>query len=51
MAILALLGRRAWSMPRWLDLMLPDLDVEGEKLDRELPAQTAERTPEPVATR
>ncbi|MEV7890324.1 MMPL family transporter [Streptomyces sp. NPDC002817] len=50
-AILALLGHKAWSLPRWLDLMLPNIDVEGEKLNRKLPAPTAERTPELVATR
>jgi RND superfamily putative drug exporter len=28
-AVLALLGRSAWWLPRWLDRILPDLDVEG----------------------
>ncbi len=28
-AILALLGRHAWWMPRWLDRILPDLELEG----------------------
>ena len=31
-AVLALLGRRAWWLPRWLDRVLPDVDVEGEGL-------------------
>ncbi|MFB7497818.1 MMPL family transporter [Streptomyces sp. NPDC056161] len=31
-AVLALLGRRAWWLPRWLDRLLPDVDVEGEGL-------------------
>ncbi|GHE83338.1 membrane protein [Streptomyces longispororuber] len=31
-AVLALLGRRAWSLPRWLDRALPNVDVEGEGL-------------------
>jgi RND superfamily putative drug exporter len=35
-AVLALLGDRAWSMPRWLDKILPSFDVEGEGLAREL---------------
>jgi RND superfamily putative drug exporter len=30
--VLALLGRRAWWLPKWLDRMLPDVDVEGEGL-------------------
>jgi len=33
-AVLYLLGDRAWWLPRWLDRLLPDVDVEGEKLDR-----------------
>jgi RND superfamily putative drug exporter len=31
-AVLALLGRHAWWLPRWLDALLPRLDVEGEGL-------------------
>ena len=31
-AVLALLGRSAWWLPRWLERALPDLDVEGSKL-------------------
>ncbi|MFE3826698.1 MMPL family transporter [Streptomyces sp. NPDC059092] len=31
-AVMTLLGRRAWTLPRWLDGMLPNVDVEGEKL-------------------
>ncbi|HEY9329148.1 MAG TPA: MMPL family transporter [Streptomyces sp.] len=38
-AALALLGNRAWSLPAWLDRILPHVDLEGEKLDR--PAATA----------
>ncbi|GAA3506976.1 MMPL family transporter [Streptomyces showdoensis] len=30
-ALFALLGRSAWWLPRWLDRLLPDLDVEGER--------------------
>jgi putative drug exporter of the RND superfamily len=28
-AVLAMLGRRSWWLPGWLDRALPDLDVEG----------------------
>ncbi|MFG3202644.1 MMPL family transporter [Streptomyces sp. NPDC048192] len=31
-AVLALLGRRAWWLPAWLDRALPNVDVEGEGL-------------------
>ncbi|MFI1589305.1 MMPL family transporter [Streptomyces halstedii] len=37
-AVLALLGRRAWWLPRWLDRALPSVDVEGEGLRRDQPA-------------
>ncbi|MGW4548718.1 MMPL family transporter [Streptomyces violaceorubidus] len=35
-AVLALLGTKAWWLPTWLDRVLPNVDVEGEKLHREL---------------
>ncbi|MFI8090798.1 MMPL family transporter [Streptomyces sp. NPDC086080] len=31
-AVMVLLGDRAWWLPRWLDRVLPHLDVEGENL-------------------
>jgi uncharacterized membrane protein YdfJ with MMPL/SSD domain len=31
-AVMALLGRRAWWMPRRLGRLVPNLDIEGEKL-------------------
>lgn len=31
-AVLALLGDRAWSLPRWLDRLVPTVDVEGHAL-------------------
>jgi RND superfamily putative drug exporter len=45
-AVLALLGRSAWWLPRWLDRILPDLDVEGARLGDTAPV-AADR--EPVA--
>ncbi|MGC5398907.1 MMPL family transporter [Streptomyces sp. DT20] len=39
-AVLALLGKRAWWLPRWLDRVLPNVDVEGEGLRKELGAAT-----------
>ncbi|AXQ55313.1 MMPL family transporter [Streptomyces koyangensis] len=41
-AVLALLGKRAWWLPRWLDRALPDFDVEGDKLRKKLDAEAAE---------
>ncbi|MGW1202611.1 MMPL family transporter [Streptomyces cyaneofuscatus] len=52
-AAMALLGRRAWSMPRWLDRLLPDVDIEGARLPAAAPAgpsthpQTDGGTPRP----
>ena len=37
-AVMSLLGRRAWWLPRWLDRALPNVDVEGEKLLHDLEA-------------
>ncbi|WP_222193045.1 MMPL family transporter [Modestobacter italicus] len=31
-AVLQLLGERAWWLPRWLDRLLPNVDVEGASL-------------------
>jgi RND superfamily putative drug exporter len=31
-AVLALLGAKAWWLPKWLDRALPNVDVEGESL-------------------
>jgi RND superfamily putative drug exporter len=41
-AVLALLKRRAWWLPRWLDRLVPNVDVEGEKLRTALDRRPAE---------
>jgi RND superfamily putative drug exporter len=35
-AVMTLLGRHAWWLPKWLDRRLPSLDIEGESLTRQL---------------
>ncbi len=35
-AVMKLLGRHAWWLPRWLDRLLPVMDVEGETLAHQL---------------
>lgn len=41
-AVMSLLGRAAWWLPRFVDRMLPNLDIEGESLQRKLvPEQRA----------
>ena len=32
--LMYLMGEKAWYLPAWLDRILPDVDVEGEKLER-----------------
>lgn len=34
-AVLRVFGSLAWKLPRWLDRIMPDMDVEGAKLERE----------------
>ncbi|WP_280317063.1 MMPL family transporter [Nocardia wallacei] len=50
-SLLVLLGKWAWWMPKWLDRILPNVDVEGAEL-RELQRRereaAAEREPVPV---
>lgn len=45
-AVMSFLGNGAWWLPRWLDRLLPNVDIEGERL-RSV-EQTAERAREPV---
>ncbi|MDR5699176.1 MMPL family transporter [Agromyces aerolatus] len=48
-AVMHLLGRSAWWIPRWLDRIMPNVDVEGAALERRHHATpVAER--EPAAT-
>ncbi len=44
-AVMSLLGERAWSLPRALDRVLPDVDVEGARLAAALAAPSAGVTP------
>jgi RND superfamily putative drug exporter len=48
-AVLALLGDRAWRLPRWLDRLLPRVDVEGAALDRRAPADGGDGDRGPAA--
>ena len=36
-ALMHLAGEKAWWLPRWLDRVLPDVDVEGTALERRRP--------------
>ncbi|MFI9754653.1 MMPL family transporter [Streptomyces collinus] len=47
-AVHSLLGDAAWWLPKWLGRLLPNVDVEGERLRRRL--QTAPPSPAPRST-
>lgn len=38
-AVMAIFGDKAWWLPRWMDRLVPNLDVEGDKLLAELKAK------------
>lgn len=40
-AVMRLVGERAWWLPRWLDRVLPEVDVEGVRLVEHLEAEAA----------
>ena len=40
-ALMAILGPSAWSLPHWLDRILPNLDIEGDRLAEHLAAQAS----------
>jgi RND superfamily putative drug exporter len=46
-AAMHLLGKSAWWLPKWLDRILPDVDVEGAQLERAHPVEDAAPAPEP----
>jgi RND superfamily putative drug exporter len=51
-AVMSLLGNRAWRLPKWLDRVLPNVDVEGsqltEKLDSDSDSDSGERVLQPA---
>ncbi|MER2134720.1 MAG: MMPL family transporter [Arthrobacter sp.] len=47
-ALMHLAGDKAWWLPKWLDRILPDVDVEGSSLERRHP-HVDHREPEPAS--
>jgi putative drug exporter of the RND superfamily len=48
-AVMAMLGARAWWIPKWLDRIIPNVDLEGAGLERRPAPEPAPRpTPEPA---
>lgn len=35
-AVMILMGKAAWYMPKWLDRILPNIDIEGEAIMKEI---------------
>lgn len=44
-ALMHLLGRSAWWLPRWLDRILPNVDMEGAALERDHPGVRTDTVP------
>ncbi|MFE9786739.1 MMPL family transporter [Nocardia salmonicida] len=47
-ALLVVMGKWAWWMPKWLDRIVPDIDVEGAKLEQ-LRNENVETVKHPVS--
>ncbi|GAA4916781.1 MMPL family transporter [Streptomonospora salina] len=47
-AVMALFGRAAWWLPKWLDALLPDVDIEGDRLDAAHPASSGQQAADQV---
>lgn len=47
-ALMHLLGRSAWWLPRWLDRFLPNVDLEGASLERDHPGMQVGGVPHTV---
>lgn len=43
-AVMAVFGDKAWWLPKWLDRLLPNLDVEGDKLIAKLHAESSQNS-------
>lgn len=48
-AVMAIVGDRMWWLPKWLDRILPNLDIEGEGLNDKI-APVDKPVPEPANT-
>ncbi|HLR85004.1 MAG TPA: MMPL family transporter, partial [Nocardioidaceae bacterium] len=42
-AFMAIAGDKMWQLPRWLDRILPNVDIEGDSLRRRLEAEADEQ--------
>ena len=49
-ALMYLMGEKAWWLPRWLDRILPNVDIEGESLPAALPARAVAQADQDATT-
>ena len=49
-SVMALLGDKAWWLPKWIDRILPDVDIEGAKLQKAAPKGEPDADPAQPAT-
>jgi RND superfamily putative drug exporter len=49
-ALMTLLGHRAWWLPRWLDRLVPNLDIEGAAIERGADRQRVSADPVPATS-
>ncbi|WP_072690404.1 MMPL family transporter [Rhodococcus marinonascens] len=47
-SVMVLMGEAAWWLPKWLDKLLPDIDIEGEALLETSPVKL--KKPEPITS-
>jgi putative drug exporter of the RND superfamily len=48
-AVMVLLGKRAWWLPRWMDKVIPHISIEGEEYFAKRDAEAAQPAPAPMA--
>jgi RND superfamily putative drug exporter len=48
-AVMVLLGKRAWWLPRWMEKVIPHISIEGEEYFAKRDAEAAQPAPAPIA--
>ncbi|MET9761737.1 hypothetical protein ABZ016_22190 [Streptomyces sp. NPDC006372] len=51
LAVLSLLGDKVWYLPRWLERLLPNINVEGEKLSHKVASPDDQSVVRPLPIR
>ncbi|MEK4365780.1 MMPL family transporter [Paenibacillus sp. FSL M8-0212] len=45
-ALMVLMGRSAWYLPKWLNRLLPNIDIEGESVMKDVQGHHSSNTPD-----